>query len=415
MAEVLTKGRGKLAENVMHFGRALRAAGVPVGPGRVADALAALEAGGFEHRRDFYHMLAACFLSRPEHRPVFDQCFALFWRDPQLLEKALGLFLPELRQPGEERAPKPGESRAAEAMTQGMEAPPAREDPEDPGEEIEIDARLTMSTEDRLASRDFEQMTTAEIAAAKRAVATLSLPVRPIASRRTRAEPRGRAPDWRATMRQAMRRGGEIGDIARRAPRIRWPALVCLCDISGSMAGYSRMLLHFLHAAANARGAGWSRVHAFTFGTRLTNITRHLGQRDVDEALAAAGREATDWEGGTRIGHALEAFNRDWSRRVLGQGGVVLLITDGLEREDPERLGLAAERLRLSCRKLIWLNPLLRWEGFEARAAGVRALLPQVDSFRAAHSIDSLRALADALNRPDDMGEKGRLLWMAPR
>ncbi|MEL6211291.1 MAG: VWA domain-containing protein, partial [Pseudomonadota bacterium] len=146
-----------------------------------------------------------------------------------------------------------------------------------------------------------------------------------------------------------------------------------------------------------------------------TNITRHLGQRDVDEALAAAGREATDWEGGTRIGHALEAFNRDWSRRVLGQGGVVLLITDGLEREDPERLGLAAERLRLSCRKLIWLNPLLRWEGFEARAAGVRALLPQVDSFRAAHSIDSLRALADALNRPDDMGEKGRLLRMTPR
>ncbi|MEO0960536.1 MAG: VWA domain-containing protein, partial [Pseudomonadota bacterium] len=196
----------------------------------------------------------------------------------------------------------------------------------------------------------------------------------------------------------------------RRTRRERWPALVCLCDISGSMAGYSRMLLHFLHAAANAKGAGWSKVHAFTFGTELTNITRHLAARDVDEALARAGREATDWEGGTRIGAALETFNRDWSRRVLGQGAVVLLITDGLERDDPERLGRAAERLSLSCRRLVWLNPLLRFDGFEARAAGVRALLPHVDSFRAAHSIESLSALAEALTRPDDAGEKRRLL-----
>ena len=211
-------------------------------------------------------------------------------------------------------------------------------------------------------------------------------------------------------MRKAMRRGGQVREFARRERRDRWPALVCLCDISGSMAGYSRMLLHFLHAAANARGAGWSKVHAFTFGTRLTNITRHLAERDVDEALKRAGREVSDWEGGTRIGACLEAFNRDWSRRVLGQGAVVLLITDGLERDDPERLGRAAERLALSCRKLIWLNPLLRWDGFEARAAGVRAILPHVDSFRATHSIESLRALADALTRPDDQGEKARLL-----
>ncbi|MEO0763437.1 MAG: VWA domain-containing protein, partial [Pseudomonadota bacterium] len=196
----------------------------------------------------------------------------------------------------------------------------------------------------------------------------------------------------------------------------RWPSLVALCDISGSMAGYSRMLLHFLHTAANAQGPqGWSRVHAFTFGTRLTNITRHLAHRDVDEALAAAGREATDWEGGTRIGHALETFNRDWSRRVLGQGAVVLLITDGLEREDPEGLGRAAERLRLSCRRLIWLNPLLRFDGFQARAAGIRALLPQVDSFRAAHNLESLRDLTEALGRPEDPRERARLAaMMAP-
>ncbi|MEM6487226.1 MAG: VWA domain-containing protein [Pseudomonadota bacterium] len=419
MAEILTvtagggPGDGKLGENIMHFARALRAAGVPVGPGRVADAIAAVRTGGLGDRRDFYHTLAACFLSRREQKAVFDQCFALFWRDPQLLEKALGLFLPELRQPGEARPPKAGETRAAEAMTAGVEPPPPPPDAE-AGEEIEIDARLTMSLDERLASRDFEQMTAAEIVAAKQAIARIALPVRPIATRRMAPAPRGRAPDWRATMRDALRRGGEIGRIATRDRRRRWPALVCLCDISGSMAGYSRMLLHFLHAAANAKGAGWARVHAFTFGTRLTNITRHLAHRDVDEALAAAGREATDWEGGTRIGHTLDRFNRDWSRRVLGQGAVVLLITDGLEREDPALLARAAERLRLSCRALIWLNPLLRFDGFEAKAAGVRALLPHVDSVRSAHSIDSLAALADALSGPADAGDKARLMRSRP-
>jgi uncharacterized protein with von Willebrand factor type A (vWA) domain len=187
---------------------------------------------------------------------------------------------------------------------------------------------------------------------------------------------------------------------------------VALCDISGSMSSYSRMILHFLHAAANAKGAGWAQVHAFTFGTRLTNITRHLRNRDVDAALAAAGQEASDWEGGTRIGACLHSFNRDWSRRVLGQGAVVLLITDGLDRDDPDRLALEMERLHLSARKLIWLNPLLRWDGFAPKARGVRAILPEVDSFRACHSLASLEELAETLTRPDDIGDKARLMRM---
>ncbi|MEO1689356.1 MAG: VWA domain-containing protein, partial [Pseudomonadota bacterium] len=233
-----------------------------------------------------------------------------------------------------------------------------------------------------------------------------------IASRRTRPDARGRKADWRATLRASMRTGGDVRGFAMRDRAVRWPNLVALCDISGSMSGYSRMLLHFLHAAANAKGAGWAQVHAFTFGTRLTNITRNLRRRDVDAALEACGREAMDWEGGTRIGECLHEFNRDWSRRVLGQGAVVLLITDGLDRDDPERLRAAAERLQLSARKVIWLNPLLRWDGFAPKAQGVRALLPHVDSFRASHSIASLTDLAEALSRPDDAGEKGRLMRM---
>jgi hypothetical protein len=161
---------------------------------------------------------------------------------------------------------------------------------------------------------------------------------------------------------------------------------------------------------ANHKGAGWAKVHAFTFGTRLTNITRHMAARDVDAALAGAGAEAQDWEGGTRIGDCLHAFNRDWSRRVLGQGAVVLLITDGLDRGEPERLARETERLQLSARRLIWINPLLRWDGFAPRARGIAAMLPHVDSFRAGHNIAALEELAQAIGAARDSGEKARLM-----
>lgn len=400
---------GKLADNVAHFARALRKAGLPVGPGRVVDAIRAVEAAGFSDRRDFYWTLHACFVSRPEHRQIFAQTFRLFWRDPQFLEKMMAMMSPMVR--GVETPPPPqsAERRAAEALLDGAESPRPQAEEEEPPE-IEIDATLTFSADEKLKQQDFEQMTAAEAAAARRAISRLSLPVQPIASRRTRASSTGSRPDWRATLRTAMRQGGDIREFKTRAPLVRWPNLVALCDISGSMSSYSRMLLHFLHAAANEKGAGWAKVHAFTFGTRLTNVTRHLMQRDADAALAACGREAMDWEGGTRIGESLRVFNRDWSRRVLGQGAVVVLITDGLDRDDPAKLAAEAERLRLSCRKLIWLNPLLRWDGFAPRAGGVKALLPHVDSFRASHSVASLQALADALARPEDQGEKARLM-----
>jgi uncharacterized protein with von Willebrand factor type A (vWA) domain len=396
---------GRLADNIVHFARALRRAGLPVGTGRVVDAIRAVEAAGFGERQDFFHTLEACFVSRPEQREVFAQVFRLFWRDPHFLEEMMRMLLPMVRGADTRPAPSAAERRAAEALLDRPEA----EEAEGEGEEVEVDASLTFSGRERLGRMDFEQMSAAEQAAARRAIAALELPVRPIASRRTRVSPRGRVADWRGTMRAALRSGGDVQGLVLRARRTRWPNLVALCDISGSMSSYSRMLLHFLHAAANAKGAGWAQVHAFTFGTRLTNITRHLRQRDVDAALEAAGREALDWEGGTRIGAALHAFNRDWSRRVLGQGAVVLLITDGLDRDDPGRLAAEMERLHLSARKLIWLNPLLRWDGFEPRARGVRAILPHVDSLRTCHNLASLEDLVGALTRPEDVGEQVRL------
>ncbi len=400
----------KLAQNITHFARALRKAGLPIGTGRVVDAIRAVEAAGFTEKRDFYWTLHACFVSRPEHRTVFAQVFRLYWRDPRYLEHMMSMMLPAIRGVQEERKADPGVKRAAEALLEGVERdmPDAAEQDEE--SELEIDASQTASSEERLRSLDFEQMSTEEIAQAKRMLAKLALPIKPLTSRRGQVSNIGNRIDRARTLRMAMKQGGELHEIAHMKSRDRWPNLVVLCDISGSMSQYSRVVLHFLHAVSNAKGAGWAKVHAFTFGTRLTNITRHLHQRDVDAALAAAGAEAQDWEGGTRIGECLHAFNRDWSRRVLGQGAVVLLISDGLERGDPDQLAKEMERLHLSARRVIWLNPLLRWDGFAPKAQGVAAMLPHVDSFRAGHSIASLEELAEVISRPDDVGEKARLM-----
>jgi uncharacterized protein with von Willebrand factor type A (vWA) domain len=399
---------GKLAQNISHFARALRKAGLPLGPGRSLDAIRAVEVAGFTRREDFFHTLQAVFVSRPEERIVFAQVFRLFWRDPRYLEHMMSLLLPQVHGGQEDRKADAAERRAAEALLDGQLPPAARESPE--GDRIEIDATATMSAEERLKTLDFEQMSADEVAQARRMLARLALPVRPLVTRRAHAAAIGQRLDARRTLRDALRRGGEVGTLARAAPVTRWPSLIVICDISGSMADYSRMVLHFVHAVANRKGQGWARVHAFTFGTRLTNITRHLRARDVDAALKAAGQEAQDWSGGTRIGACLHRFNQDWSRRVLGQGAVVLLITDGLDRDDAGLLSVEMERLHLSCRRLIWLNPLLRWTGFAPKAAGVRAMLPHVDSFRAGHSIASLEALGAVISDPGDSGEKARLI-----
>ncbi|WP_300547455.1 VWA domain-containing protein [Roseovarius sp.] len=401
----------KLTHNITHFARALRAAGLPIGTGRVIDAVRAVAVAGFTSRTDFFYTLRACLVTRPEHLEVFAQVFRLYWRDPRYVEHMMAMMLPAIRGVQEDRSAQAAEKRATEALLDGIsrEAPEIEEHESDEVQ-IEIDASATMSGEERLRQLDFEQMSTAEMAAAKRMLARLTLPVAPFASRRGEASPRGRVLDARRSLRAALRHGGEMRRIHRKKPRERWPNLVVICDISGSMSQYSRMVLHFLHAVANQKGAGWARVHAFTFGTQLTNITRQLATRDVDAALAAAGRQAQDWEGGTKIGACLHEFNRDWSRRVMGQGAVVLLITDGLDRDAPEALGHEMERLHLSSRRLIWLNPLLRWEGFAPKAQGIRAMLPHVDAFRAGHSIATLEDLALAISRRDDTGEKARLM-----
>ena len=402
----------RLADNIVHFARALRRAGLPIGTGRVIDAIAAVRAAGFTNRTDFYWTLHACFVNRPEHRTVFAQVFRLYWRDPRYLEHMMSMMLPAIRGVQEERKAKAAEKRAAEALLDGQapDVPQPESDEKDEETLVEVDASFTMSEKERLKTLDFEQMSTAEIARAKAMLARLSLPVKPLASRRMIPSLTGQKFDPRETLRRSMRSGGDIKSLALKKQKERWPNLVVLCDISGSMSQYSRMVLHFLHAVSNNKGAGWAKVHAFTFGTRLTNITRHLKTKDVDAALAAAGAEAQDWEGGTRIGQCIHRFNNDWSRRVMGQGAVVLLITDGLDRDPQAGLEHEMRRFHLSSRRLIWLNPLLRWDEFSAKATGIRTMLPHVDCFRASHSISSLEDLAEVISKPEDAGEKLRLL-----
>jgi hypothetical protein len=269
-----------------------------------------------------------------------------------------------------------------------------RQEPVDPKQrEVDSDAAFTVSERELLQRADFDTMTTAELAQAKKMIAQLRLPIPAVRTRRLTPDPHGRLVDMRASLRASLRAGADVIPLRRRSHARRHPPLVVLCDISGSMKRYSRMFLHFLHAVTNDR----DRVHTFVFGTRLTNITRHLRHRDVDLALNGVTQAVADWSGGTRIGASLREFNLRWSRRLLGQNAVVLLITDGLDRELGDDLGAQMDRLHKSSKKVIWLNPLLRFDGFEPRPAGVRAMLPHVDAFLPAHNIASLLDVGAAL------------------
>jgi uncharacterized protein with von Willebrand factor type A (vWA) domain len=389
---------GKLAENIMHFARVLRAAGLPIGPDRVVDALRALETAGIEQREDFYWTLAAVFLSKREQQELFDQAFHIFWRDPRLLERIMRLLLPESYVPAAASSEQAASRRLTEAL-QSKDAPPQEDAPQ------ESDASLAGSGNELLQHADFESMSSAELTQAKRLIARLRLPIPEVQTRRFHPDARGAGIDLPATVRASLRGGAQIIALKRRSRTTRHPPLVVLCDISGSMSRYSRMFLHFLHAITNDR----DRVHTLVFGTRLTNITRHLRNRDVDVAMNRVAAAIQDWAGGTRIGVCLAEFNRNWSRRLLGQNAVVLLISDGLDRDIGAGLGAEMERLHKSCSKLVWLNPLLRYEGFQPRPSGVRAMLPHVDAFLPVHNIESLVDLARELEHGKWQRQSGRI------
>jgi uncharacterized protein len=393
---------GHLAENVMHFARVLREAGIPVGPGLVLDALDAAVAGPLRKREDFYWTLHSVFVKRREHKDLFDQAFHVFWKKPKMLEQLMSLMYHQIARKQDDKKKTPGFRRLAEAMFDQQDAPSQKQ-----GEAVEVDATYTASADEMLRTKDFEQMTVSEQTEAKKALQRLHVNRIEVQTRRTRASHKGRSIDMRRTLRASLRSGGQPNELQRKERRWREPPLVVLADISGSCSNYSRMFLHFLHTLTNDR----SRVTVFLFGTRLTNVTRELQRKDVDEAMNKVSAAVKDWSGGTRIGTSLHEFNFKWARRVLSQGAYVLLMTDGLDREDVGHLEEEMIRLRRSAKRIVWLNPLLRFDGFQARAGGIKAIMPHVDEFRPVHSLDSLTDLAQTLAAPTS-GKHDPRRWM---
>jgi uncharacterized protein with von Willebrand factor type A (vWA) domain len=375
----------QFADNIVGFARALRAAGLPVGPGAVIDAVNALQVIDIGNRSDVFTTLEAIFVKRHEHALIFAQAFNLFFRAAEEWKHMLdSVPLPDHAR----KKPPPASRRVQEAMSR----PQTTEVPQ----QQEQDLRLSVSDKEVLQKKDFAQMSAAEIAEAVRAIERMKLPQAELRTRRFQPDPRGVRIDMRRTLRASLRTGGDIINI-HRLGRIDRPApIVALLDISGSMSEYTRLFLHFLHAITDAR----KRVSVFLFGTRLTNVSRALRQRDPDEALASCSSAVEDWAGGTRIATSLHTFNKLWARRVLSQGAIVLLISDGLEREADSKLAFEMDRLHRSCRRLIWLNPLLRFGGFEAKAQGIKMMLPHVDEFRPVHNLSSIQGLITTLSQP---------------
>lgn len=376
---------GKLADNIAHFGRLLREAGLPVGPGHMLDAVRAIEVSGISSREDFRSVLHAVFVSKHEQSLIFHAAFDIFWKKRGFVEKLIAMISPMAEPQKQTAKPAPGATRLSEALAGKR---PKRE----AAPEIEQDMRLTMSADEILQRKDFAQMSVDELRRAEDAIARMKLPDDHIRLRRFRPDAHGSRIDPRGTLRLALSRGGDMFQIARCEPALRAPPIVALCDISGSMSEYTRVFLHFLHRLTQER-----RVETFLFGTRLTNVSRVLRHRDIDEALAQVSSTVPDWSGGTRIGAALAEFNRQWARRTLSGRATVLLVTDGLDHEHIDVLDTEMARLARFAHRIVWLNPLLRFAGFEPRARGVRAILPHVDVMVPAHHFDSLAALEHEL------------------
>lgn len=379
----------------------LRANGVMVTPGQVMTLIDSTRHIGVHNRRLFREAAEASLVTKKEDIPVFHEVFERFWQPKRRIDTTD-------EQLGDATEITPEE---AEAMMDGEEIPGDEEsmtsdsvegmvdDDGDGGEPGEDDADgaesvLTYSAAEALRSKDFSEFTEDELAYARRLMEKLEWDIGKRRSRRKVASPKGRFIDYRKTMRKSLQTGGVPLNIYDRKVKDKPRALVVICDISGSMDRYSRLLLHFIHTIEN----DMAKVDAFVFGTRLTRITRMLKNRPIDEAIERVSSEVQDWAGGTRIGESIQSFNQEWARRVLRNGAVVLIISDGWDRGDPDLLASEMSRLQRSSYRLIWLNPLLGSPRYQPLTRGMQAALPFIDDFLPVHNLESLEALAKHLS-----------------
>jgi uncharacterized protein with von Willebrand factor type A (vWA) domain len=393
------------AQRALAFARLLRRAGVKTTTGQAMDFVRAIEHIDISRREEFREAARACLVTHKDDLPVFDRLFDLYWRaKPEytdgLLQQSDPDDLIELAPEEGEEAEETEGSSIEGARGRRLDAIEAIEEAEE-GEGSETESladAFSYSPAEILREKDFADFTEDELAQIRRFMQQLTWQIGRRRSRRKVASPKGRFIDPRRTMRRSLQSGGVPLTLARRQTKTKPRQLVVICDVSGSMDRYSRILLQFIYAVEN----GMAKVEAFVFGTRLTRVTRLLKHQDIDEAMRRVAREVQDWSGGTRIGQSLQSFNQEWARRVLRNGAVVLIISDGWDRGDPQLLAQEMARLQRSCYRLIWLNPLLGSPRYEPLTRGMQAALPYIDDFMPIHNFASLEALAKHLSQIDD-------------
>jgi uncharacterized protein with von Willebrand factor type A (vWA) domain len=380
---------GYLVDNLILFGRLLRGLGLDVNPGRMIDLIQSLDYINLRRKEDFYHSARCLLVQQREEIPLFDEAFEAFWRQHSEGMKTLDLNVLQDRIRSQRRRPEipplhAADEKKTKSNHQGTD--PSKQPPV-------IQVTRTYSDREVLRYKDFADLTGEELEAIKGLISEL---IWELGMRRTRRlEPgQGQRLDLRRTIRRNLKSGGEFLIWAHRQQKLKRRPLVILADISGSMGRYTRLLLHFIYSLS----AGLQqRVEAFVFSTRLTRISPHIRERDVDQAMRQVAERVSDWSGGTRIGEALKDFNYNWGRRVLGQGAVVLLISDGWDRGDAALLRTEIARLQRSSYRLIWLNPLLGSEQYEPLTRGMKTALPYIDDFLPVHNLASLEDLAQHL------------------
>jgi uncharacterized protein with von Willebrand factor type A (vWA) domain len=387
------------ADGLIGFVRLLRDNGIRVTVGQTLDLHRALAAIDIADRELFYCTARALLLSRHVDEPLFATLFARYWlNQPVITGLSRSIPRPAANSTAGEESDPEIASDAVVALRLVLDtAEEVDETGDDQSDGQRRDVIATFSPAEVLRQRDFAELTAQELAEVRRLIAELRWTPATRRQRRTKRARKGPHPDPRRALRESLANGGEVLQIPRRAHRRKTPQLVLLCDISGSMARYTSLLLRFLHALRQGRGS----VETFVFGTRLTRVTRQLRTRDTDQAIAAVAAEVVDWNGGTRIGACLADFNRRWSRRMLGHDAVTVVISDGWDRGDPAQLAAELAHLQRLSYRLVWLNPLLGVAGYQPLTRGMRAALPYIDDFLAAHNLASLEALAAFLAHLD--------------
>ena len=392
----------KLDKNVIFFARLLRASGISLSSDSILEAIESIKLVGIENKKSFFYALQTCLIKRPEDMKIFAQAFSLFWQNPKFRDRIRELLLPQTRMQGAEEE----KEELAKRIQDTLSTPENSKSRVVEEETLLIDTSGTASDNQLFKDKDFEMMSKDELQMASQSIKELliKIPRRPF--RRSENSSLGKQVSTRESLREAKRNFGSVLPKLVKKKEVSRPVIVLL-DISGSMENYSRMMIHFVHNLMQRH----KKVHAFLFGTKLTNISFHIKNKDIDVALKEISKATNDWAGGTRIRDSIFTFNKKWIRRVSSSNSIIFLITDGLDRDHSTDLFNQMERLQKSCYKLVWLNPLLRFKDFLPKSISIKRILLNVDAFLPIHSIESMQNLTSLISKNLEKEHSNTFSW----